>query len=292
MGKKRKCYFNNSQKEKKSKLKFGHNKKLSIGMKGFLITYNCKFTFMLNEAKKLIQQFSVQETVDNKQAGSDLEKELQAELNSLNTLDKELNILDTGAKYSIFINLDSADPNQVVESIFEHIETTKKPLGRHVQRILPILNTCKSFDDDIEKCLESTLDQLDAIKESDSALNKEQAKPFKYYCVFKTSNNGSLSRENIFKIVGNYMSSKNKANKVDFSNADYVVIINVVCNMCFLSFVKNFDKYRKFNLIEMGAKFTPILPSPANTNKKHTQDTESNIQKSEEIGRASCRERV
>ncbi len=58
MGKKRKCYFDNAEKEKKAKLKFGNTIKLGPNMKGFLITYNCKFTFCLNEAKKLLQQFS------------------------------------------------------------------------------------------------------------------------------------------------------------------------------------------------------------------------------------------
>jgi hypothetical protein len=58
MGKKRKCYFSNTEKEKKAKLKYGNVIKLGPGMKGFLITYNCKFTFCLNEAKKLLQQFS------------------------------------------------------------------------------------------------------------------------------------------------------------------------------------------------------------------------------------------
>lgn len=60
---KRKSYFHKpgqSQAEKKAKLKFGESfNKLDTNMKGFLITYNCKFTFCLNEAKKLLQQFSL-----------------------------------------------------------------------------------------------------------------------------------------------------------------------------------------------------------------------------------------
>lgn len=61
MGNKRKGYYNGGggASEKKAKLKFGHTKKIGANMKGFLITYNSKFTFMLNEAKKLIQQFSI-----------------------------------------------------------------------------------------------------------------------------------------------------------------------------------------------------------------------------------------
>lgn len=56
MGKKRKCYFNQDKSDAK-KFKFS-KLKLAPNMKGFLITYNCKFTFCVNEAKKLIDQFS------------------------------------------------------------------------------------------------------------------------------------------------------------------------------------------------------------------------------------------
>lgn len=51
--------------------------------------------------------------------GNDLEKELQEELDSLNKRDKEFAVLDTGAKYTIFINLESVSSNSVVEAIFE-----------------------------------------------------------------------------------------------------------------------------------------------------------------------------
>jgi hypothetical protein len=63
MSKKRK-YFGGkaqSQKDKKAKLKFGNNIKLGPNLKGYFITYSSKFTFCLNEAKKLIQQFSIEE---------------------------------------------------------------------------------------------------------------------------------------------------------------------------------------------------------------------------------------
>jgi hypothetical protein len=65
MGKKRKYLPDQTAASKKSKLMFGHNRQLSPNMKGYLITYNCKFTFMLNEAKKLIQQFSISNKVLN-----------------------------------------------------------------------------------------------------------------------------------------------------------------------------------------------------------------------------------
>lgn len=116
------------------------------------------------------------------------------------------------------------------------------------------MNTCKAHLEDIEKCLKTSFDQLEAIKNcAEDGLNK----PFTYSCVFKASNNGSLSRDEIFKTVGVYLNSKNKLNKVNFDNPDYVVLIQVICNICFISFLDNFFNFRKYNLIEMGAKFIP-----------------------------------
>lgn len=120
MGNKRKYYAKNASKSnKKSKYMFDEKVHLGPDMKGFLITYNCKFTFLINEAKKLIQQFSGDNEIQSTEKGDDIEKKLKQELDTLNALDKQMSILDTGAKYTIFINQPKLDPNQVVKSIFE-----------------------------------------------------------------------------------------------------------------------------------------------------------------------------
>ena len=120
---KRKCYFNNNNKSaKKADLKFGNTIKLAPDMKGFIVTYNCKFTFVINEAKKLIQQFSItneQEEQKVNENETDIDKLMAKELQSLNERDKELKILDTGAKYTLFVNFESINPNKIVSAIFE-----------------------------------------------------------------------------------------------------------------------------------------------------------------------------
>ena len=119
MGKKRKCYFNNNTNQaKKANLKFGNNLKIGPGLKGFLVTYNCKFTFVINESKKIIQQFLSSETDGEQSSSGDIEKLLKDELNDLNAQDKELRVLDTGAKYTIFIDFKNFDPNKIAEAIF------------------------------------------------------------------------------------------------------------------------------------------------------------------------------
>ena len=117
---------------------------------------------------------------------------------------------------------------------------------------MPILNTCKAHMEEIEKCIRETLDVLEPIK---SNADPVTGKPIKFSCIFKSSNNHSLSRDEIFKLVGAYFNSKNKLNKVDFDNPDYVLLIQVICNIAFISFVDNYFNFRKYNIIEMGAKF-------------------------------------
>ena len=138
--------------------------------------------------------------------------------------------------------------------------------------------TCKSFLEDIDTCIKSTLDTLDEIKQSDSSLGEEIAKPFTYCCIYKSSNNGSLSRDDIFKLVGAFLQSKNKSNKVDFDKPNFVLVINVICNICYLSFVKNYFEYKRYNLVEHGAKFNANIPAKSIPNNagqvKNGQDLE------------------
>ncbi len=116
---------------------------------------------------------------------------------------------------------------------------------------MPILNTCKAHMEEIEKCIKETLDVLEPIKNNADP----SGSPIKFSCIYKSSNNQSLSRDEMFKLVGSYFNSKNKLNKVDFDNPDYVLLIQVICNIAFISFVDNYFNYRKYNIVEMGAKF-------------------------------------
>jgi hypothetical protein len=44
---------------------------------------------------------------------------LKEELDGLNSRDKEFTVIDTGAKYTLFISLSSVDSNQVAKSIYQ-----------------------------------------------------------------------------------------------------------------------------------------------------------------------------
>lgn len=121
---------------------------------------------------------------------------------------------------------------------------------------MPVVNTCKAYMEDIEKCIDYTMgkyyDANDVIK---------------FSCLFKSSNNGTLSRDQILKLVYTYFKTKNANNKVDHDNPDVVINIQVICNICYISYLKSFYEYRKYNLVEMGVKVTKAdLNSKASAN--------------------------
>jgi tRNA acetyltransferase TAN1 len=178
---------------------------------------------------------------------NDFEKALKEELNELKKEDNEVKIFDAGAKYTIFIKISQANVNKTVEAIFEDIKINKKSHGRYVQRLLPVVNTCKAFMEDIENCLNVTLDMYYEIPE-----NNEEG--LKYSYQIRSSNNGSISRDNVIKLIITYFKTKSQLNRIDHDNPDVLIIVNTIRNICFLSYVKNFFEYRKYNLVEMSVK--------------------------------------
>jgi hypothetical protein len=59
-----KGYYIQNAKKQKQQTSFGISKQqLGANMNGFLITFNTKFTFCINEAKKILQQFLVKNEV-------------------------------------------------------------------------------------------------------------------------------------------------------------------------------------------------------------------------------------
>ena len=159
--------------------------------------------------------------------------------------DSEYKIIDAGAKYTIFISIPNADVNKTSEKIYEFIKSSKKPLCRYLQRFVPISNTCKAFNEDIEKCVEQLFNNIYNSSET-----------IKYTCIFKSSNNSTLKREDIIKIVNTYFQTKNSQNKVDYDQPDFVILVQVIRNICFISYLKEYFVYRKYNLVEMGIKYS------------------------------------
>ncbi len=175
----------------------------------------------------------------------DFDKQLKEELDELKSSDDDYKIIDAGAKYTLFVTAKKVNVNKTSEKIYEYIRDTKKPVCRFLQRFVPVIRTCKAFNEDIEKCIEQTFN-----------LQYDSSVAIKYTCIYKSSNNSTLKRDDIIKIVNKYFQAKNSNNKVEYDAPDYVILVQVIRNMCFISFLKEYFNYRKYNLVEMGIKYS------------------------------------
>jgi flagellar biosynthesis GTPase FlhF len=141
--------------------------------------------------------------------------------------------------------------------------------------MLPVMNTCKAFIEDIDKCVRDSLNDLPILQDE-----HVKSHPFTYSCIFKQSNNKSLCRDDIFRQVGTFLQSKSKDIKVNFDKPDYVLVMQVIGNICFVSFVKNYFQYRKYNLLEMSIKHS--LDNTENNAKNKTSQLNNDQQQKEE----------
>jgi len=71
-----------------------------------------------------------------------------------------------------------------------------------------------------------------------------------YQILYKSRYNNSLSREVIIRSVADAVADVNPLNTVNLTDPKYVVVVEVLKNICCLSVITDFNKFRKYNLIE------------------------------------------
>ena len=193
---------------------------------------------------------------------------MKEELEELKNEDNDFKVIDAGAKFTLFITMKNTNVNKTSEKIYDYIRETKSPFCRHIQRFVPILSTCKAYNDDIEKCVENVFNRI--YNSNDT---------IKYTCMFKSSNNSTVKRDDIIKIVNKYFQTKNSKNIVDYHEPEYVILVQVIRNMCFISYLKEYFAYRKYNLVEMGIKYSAEC---SNETKNQQEEKQVSIENNKE----------
>jgi len=87
---------------------------------------------------------------------------------------------------------------------------------------------------------------------------KDGYKSFKI--VVNVRYNSSVSRDEIIKTVAEAVDAVNPLNFVDLKNATYTIVAEVLKGVVCLGVLKDFTKYKKFNIAEAAA---PDKPLPA-----------------------------
>lgn len=260
------------QDKKRSKKRYGgghRNKRykgsreLEVGMQGILITCNMNERKCTAEAFNLLNEYADQlygpeKFNDAEESGSeaedddhdDVETALKKEVSQLRAStgkqERRFQALDSGANNVLFIRTVNLEPDKLVHHILADLHTTKKKKSRVILRMLPVSGTCKAFQEDMEKYLTTFLEPW-----------FKTPKHATYQIAFKARNSSHNKREEIIKALAGLVGKLNPKNKVDLTNPELTIIVEVIKSVCCLSVVADYTLYRKYNLQEVVKEDTP-----------------------------------
>ncbi|KAM7009370.1 THUMP domain-containing protein 1 [Tautogolabrus adspersus] len=273
-----------NESRKRSKKRYGGgqpNKRwkgsfLEVGMEGILITCNMNERKCTAEAFNLLNEYadqlygpekfeddnessSQEEDAEEEDVTEALKKEV-AQLQSSGAKKKRrFQAFESGANNVIFIRTLNLESDKLVHHILSDLHSTKKKKSRVILRMLPVTGTCKAFQEDIVKYLSTYLEPW--FKTPNCAT---------YQIAFKARNSSHNKRDETIKSVAGLVGKLNPKNKVDLTNPELTIIVEVIRAVCCISVVKDYTLYRKYNVQEVVKEDTP---KPDVTTAKTETDT-------------------
>ncbi|KAM9362777.1 THUMP domain-containing protein 1 [Symphorus nematophorus] len=274
---------NESRKRSKKRYVAGHHNKrwkgsreLEVGMQGILITCNMNerkctaeaFNLLNEYADKLYGPEKLQEnngssSEEEEAEEEDVEDALKKEVAQLQASgakqERRFQALESGANNVIFIKTHNLESDKLVHHILSDLHTTKKKKSRVILRMLPVTGTCKAFQDDMVKYLTTFLEPW--FKTPNCAT---------YQIAFKARNSSHNKRDEIIKSIAGLVGKLNPKNKVDLTNPELTIIVEVIKAVCCISVVKDYTLYRKYNVQEVVKE---DMPKPDVTTAKTDSNT-------------------
>ncbi|XP_004691787.1 PREDICTED: THUMP domain-containing protein 1 [Condylura cristata] len=231
-------------------------RQLEPGLQGILITCNMNERKCVEEAYSLLNEYGDdmygpekfidhdQQPSESKEEDDDVESALKKEVGDIKA-STELRLrrfqsVESGANNVVFIRTLGIEPEKLVHHILQDMHRTKKKKTRVILRMLPITGTCKAFLEDMKKYAETFLEPWF------KAPNKGT-----FQIVYKCRNNSHLNREEVIKELAGIVGSLNSENKVDLTNPQYTVVVEIIKAVCCLSVLKDYMLFRKYNLQEV-----------------------------------------
>ena len=261
---KRQQYLNAVKRSKK----YEAGKVLKEDMKGFLLTCNNREREAVREGYNLLNEYAdkifgpeIKNTDLNDEDEEDIDAALDKEKATLQAVndkartERRFQQVESGANNCIFIKTVLESPGRLVEEIVNDLNETKVQKCRFILRMLPILGTCKAYEKNIEELADRVLPDVVSTTED------------RTYCVlFKARNTGQVSREDVFRVIGDVMRRQPGEWRVDLTRPGLCVVVEVIRTICCIGAVRNFYDRKKYNLVELVKPDT--IPEPTETESK------------------------
>lgn len=259
-------------------------------MQGVLITCNMNERKCTAEAYNLLGEYAdrlygPEKLQSTEGSSSDEEEDVEAALKkevehlkgSKVKQQRRFQALESGANNVIFIKTHNLESDKLVHHILSDLHSTKKKKSRVILRMLPVTGTCKAFQEDMVKYLTSFLEPW--FKSPSSA---------SFQIVFKARNSSHNKRDDIIKAIAGLVGKLNPKNKVDLTNPELTIIVEVIKAVCCVSVVKDYTLFRKYNVQEVlkeesaKTETTPTAEETTPTVKEDTPTAEETPPTSEE----------
>lgn len=232
-------------------------KTLEVGMHGFLITCNVQESRCVREAYSLLNEYAdAHYGPEERDSGGtpssqecDFEAALQKEVETLKEIkliERRFQAVGSGAKNCIFIRTTLDDPTQLVHAIMSDAVEKKVQKSRFILRLVPISVICKAYMDDLKKV-------ADDLFEKDFATKLGEGKTFAI--MYKSRFNQTLKRTDVIRSLAEIVVEKNPAHKVDLTDPDLAIVVEIIKNLCCVSVLQNYTKFKKYNLSELYGEF-------------------------------------
>jgi len=252
------------------------------GMKGLLVTCNHREVDTVRETYNLIREYvdrmepvTGPKTVeDDEDDNDDIEAAIRNEVQELSTpQEKKYRQVMTHCKNIIFVKvLDPVDPLDLTDKLFANIRDGYGKRSRYINRLTPILTTCKATSEEVEEAVSNLLDNWKDDTNSRTT----------YMVNVKIRNNSHLKTFPFIEAASTMVKEKKPLWKVNFDSPDITINIDILISVACISFLKDYYELKKYNVIEFAShvkkekeesKNTNVEEQPETTRRENTPDT-------------------
>ncbi|XP_078148708.1 THUMP domain-containing protein [Carex rostrata] len=151
--------------------------------------------------------------------------------------------LDSGCNGVIFIQMQKHEgdtsPVEIVQHMMNSAYTTKKHMSRFILRVLPVEIVCYASEEEITKAIKPLFEKH---------FPEDSSSPKKFAVLYDARANTGIDR---MKIINAVAKSVPKEHKVDLSNPDKTIVVQIAKTNCLVGVVERYKELSKFNLRQL-----------------------------------------
>ncbi|KAL6654818.1 hypothetical protein ACP70R_008283 [Stipagrostis hirtigluma subsp. patula] len=171
--------------------------------------------------------------------------------------------LDSGCNGCIFIQMHrgAGDPGpvEIVQNMMSSAASTRKHMSRFILRVLPAEVTCYASEEEITKAISPLVEKyfpkecpsghkLMKCMKYDQRNCKTQHTMHAFAVLYEARSNTGIDR---MKIINAVAKSVPQPHKVDLSNPDKTIVVQIAKTICTIGVVERYKELAKFNLRQL-----------------------------------------